>query len=369
MIVKVLYIDDDEKELKKYELKFRDDTRTKGRFKLIIKNTPKNKGEYEALMKIQPGLILIDFELIKPDAEGNVIGISGVTLATELRQKFPEVPIVLFTRRSVFNIQNYSDIKQTLSSLDDILYKQYLFKSGSNKANFLYELAEGFKKLQNSKPRDWENLLKVIKAPESEYDNFKLADPPVYYEKNSKWSVSKAANWIRETILSYPGILYGPVHAATLLGISKEAFLKEEVQLFFKRAEYLGIFPPSEGRWWKSKLIEIANAKMNKSEAYMVVREGFPRLWKRIKKSQIERSKCIYSGESPADWVCYILKKPVMIKYSLFYKPDSRPSVMDEARVSYKAIRTSNEVNDEFFDSIGKELLPKIRKMKKGSVK
>jgi len=46
MIVKVLYIDDDEKELKKYELKFRDDTRTKGRFKLIIKNTPKNKGEY-----------------------------------------------------------------------------------------------------------------------------------------------------------------------------------------------------------------------------------------------------------------------------------------------------------------------------------
>lgn len=369
MVVKILYIDDDERELKKYELKFRDDTRTKDRFKLITTNTPKNKGDYEALMKIRPGIILIDFELIKPDSKGNVIGISGVTLSTELRQKLSEVPIVLFTRRSVFNIQNYSDIKQTLSSLDDILYKQDLFKNGSNLADLLFELAEGFKKLRDTKPKNWENLLKVIKAPESEYDNLKLADSPVYSEQDSKWSVSKAAKWIRDTLLYYPGILYDPVHAATLLGISKEAFLEEEVQIFFKRAKYSGILAPPKGHWWKSKLIEVANAKMTKSEASMVIREGFPRLWERIKKRQIERSKCIYSGESPADWVCYILKKPVMIKYSLFYKPDSRPSVMDEARVSYKAIRTSNEVNDALFDPIGQELLPEIRKMKKGSVK
>lgn len=369
MVVKILYIDDDERELKKYELKFRDDTRMKDRFKLITKNTPKNKGDFEALMKICPGLILIDFDLTKPDSNGDVIGISGVTLSTELRQKFPDVPIVLFTRKSVFNINNYSDIKQTLSSLDDILYKHDVFKSNSNSADFLYELAVGFKKLRNIKPKNWENLLKVIDAPESEHDNLKLADSPVYSEQDSKWSVSKAAKWIRDTLLYYPGILYDPVHAATFLGISEEAFLKEDVQEFFKRAKYSGILSPAEGRWWKIKLIEIANAKMTKSEASMVIREGFPSLWKRIKKRHIERSKCIYSGESPADWGCYILKKPVMIKYSLFYKPDSRPPVMDEARVSYKAIRTSNEVNDTLFDPIGRELLPEIRKMKRGSVK
>jgi hypothetical protein len=38
---------------------------------------------------------------------------------------------------------------------------------------------------------------------------------------------------------------------------------------------------------------------------------------------------------------------------------------MDEARVSFKAIRTSNEVNDELFDPIGQELLEDIRRMKK----
>ncbi len=369
MVVKILYIDDDKRELKNYEIKFRDDPRTKDRFKLITKNAPKNKGDYDALMKINPGLIFIDFELIKPDPNGDVIGISGVTLSAELRQKFPDVPIVLFTRKSVFKINDYLDIKQTLSSLDDIIYKNEVFKPNSNLADSLHELAVGFKKLRNLKPKNWGNLLKVIGAPESEYDNLKLADPPFYSGQDSKWSVSKVAKWIRDTLLYYPGILYDPVHAATLLGVSEEVFLKEDIQEFFKRAKYSGIFSLPEGRWWKIKLSEIANAKMTKSEASMVIREAFPRLWKRMGKRHIERSKCIYSGGSPADWVCYILKKPVMIKYSLFYKPDSRPSVMDEARVSYKAIRTSNEVNDTLFDPIGRELLPEIRKMKRGSVK
>jgi len=365
MVVKILYIDDDQTELKNYGIKFRDDPRTKDRFKLITKNTPKNKGDYDALMKINPGLIFIDFELIKPDPNGDVIGISGVTLSAELRQKFPDVPIVLFTRKSVFKINDYLDIKQTLSSLDDIIYKNEVFKPNSNLADSLHELAVGFKKLRNLKPKNWGNLLKVIGAPESEYDNLKLADPPFYSGQDSKWSVSKAAKWIRDTLLYYPGILYDSVHAATLLGVSEEVFLKEDIQEFFKRAKYSGIFSPPEGRWWKSKLIEIANAKMKKSETSFVLREGFPIYWQRTEKKQVERSKCIYSGESPADWVCYILKKPVMIKYSLSYKPDSRPSVMDEARVSFEAIRISNDVNDDLFDPLGREMLPEIRKMQK----
>ena len=88
----------------------------------------------------------------------------------------------------------------------------------------------GFKKLRDTKPKNWENLLKAIKAPESEYDTLKLADPPVYSEQDSKWSVSKAAKWIRDTILNYPGILYDSIHAATFLGISEGAFLRKDVQ-------------------------------------------------------------------------------------------------------------------------------------------
>jgi hypothetical protein len=369
MVIRVLYIDDDEKELKKYDLRFTQDHRTRKKFRLITRNSPKIAEDYMELLKIRPELILVDFDLSKPDKNGKVIGISGVTLSTELRQKFPEDPIVLFTRKSVFKVQNYMNIKQTLASIDDVMYKRDLFEANSNLAEILYELAVGFRKLRNSKSKRWKNLLKLIGAPESDYDKLKLADPPIFSEKDSNWSVSKSAKWIRDTLIAYPGILYDSIHAATLLGISENAFLKDSVQQFFHEAKYAGIFSPSEGRWWKSKIIEIASSKMKESESSLVLREGFPLLWKRIKKGPIERSKCIFSGESPAEWVCYILKKPVMIKYSLYYKPDSRPSVMDEARVSFEAIRISNEVNDALIDPIGQELLPKIRKMDKRSVK
>lgn len=369
MSIRTLFIDDDDRELKKYKLRFEADDRSKNRFKVITWNTPKSIKDYKEIEKERPELILVDFDLTRPDADRNVIGISGVTLSTELRQKFSDIPIVLFTRKSVFKIENYSNIKQTLSSIDEIIYKRDLFIADSVLLDSLYELAIGFRKLRKSISKNWDDLLEILKAPKSDYDNLKDADPPIHSGNKSIWSVSKAAKWKREILITYPGILYDAVHSATFLGISKKAFLEDEVQQFLSRAKYSGIFSPLEGRWWKSKLLEIANYRMNKKEKSLLIREGFPAAWRRIKKTSIERSKCIFSGESPADWVCYILKKPVMIKYSLFYKPDSRPSVMDEARVSYKAIRTSNEVNDEVFDSIGKELLPEIRKTKKGRVK
>ena len=64
-------------------------------------------------------------------------------------------------------------------------------------------------------------------------------------------------------------------------------------------------------------------------------------------------------------FLAYILRKPVKIKYSLDYRVDSRPKIMDSARVSFKAIRTSNEVNDELFDPLGQQMLSEIRKGKR----
>lgn len=92
---------------------------------------------------------------------------------------------------------------------------------------------------------------------------------------------------------------------------------------------------------------------------------AFPMAWERVKKTTIEKAKCVFSGEAPAEWVCYILRQPVMIKYSLSYKPDTRPAVMDEARVSYEAVRTSNDFDDKLVDPLGRELISGIRKRPK----
>jgi hypothetical protein len=56
-----------------------------------------------------------------------------------------------------------------------------------------------------------------------------------------------------------------------------------------------------------------------------------------------------------------VLRKPVKREFSLPYHPDSRPAVMDEARVSYKAIRESNDVFEEFFDEQHRQLVRKIQ--------
>jgi hypothetical protein len=60
---------------------------------------------------------------------------------------------------------------------------------------------------------------------------------------------------------------------------------------------------------------------------------------------------CVYDGTPVADWVCYILKKPVKQRNSIPYYPDSRPPVMDQARVSFKAIQESNEFDESLVDS------------------
>ena len=361
MRVKTVYIDDEDKELKKWERKFEDDERSKERFKVVPINSQKQNID-ELLSEIKttnPELILVDFDLSKP--KNDILpGISGTTLSTALKENFPDIPAVLFTRKSVFNRERYS--RQVLYSLDDVVYKSDIFQPNRSNLNQLHALAVGFKNLRKNQSPKWDDILKVIKAPLVNHDTLKDSNPPLSLGGN--WSVSEVAEWVRKTLIEYPGILYDPIHSATFLGLSEGEFLSEKIKEIFAKVKYSGVFAPGEGRWWKSELRRIAISKMNKKEKESPLPLGFPSALERTIKTQVERSKCIYSSETPADWVCYILNKPAKIKYSLAYRVDSRPKVMDEARVSFKAIKTSNKVNDELFDPLGRDMLTWIRERK-----
>jgi hypothetical protein len=77
----------------------------------------------------------------------------------------------------------------------------------------------------------------------------------------------------------------------------------------------------------------------------------------------LELAKSIVREEMPADAVCYIYHKPVMYKYTVAYRPDNRPPVMDPARVSYKALQQSDQVQWDLIEGVSDELLEKIREM------
>lgn len=362
MQVITIYVDDDDNELRKYKKKFEEDERSKDNFKMVPINAqkPNLNDLLKEIKKQKSDLILIDFDLSKPKND-LLLGTSGAGLSTVLKENYPDIPLILFTRKSVFRVDKFP--RRILSSLDGFLYKTELFKVNSGKLEFLYEMAAGFKRLRTSRFTKWPNLLKIIEAPKTDYDLLKESNPPL--DTMGNWSVSEAAQWIREVLIRYPGVLYDSIHATTYLGISENEFLIDKVQNIFDKAKYSGVFKKIYKCWWKSSLRKIAISKMNKKEKDLPIYMGFPSALKRAKRNEVEKSKCVYSGETPAEWVCYILKKPVKIKYSLIYRIDSRPKIMDSARVSFKAIRTSNEVNDELFDSLGQEMLSEIRKGKR----
>ena len=361
MMVKTVYIDDEDKELKKWKRKFEDDERSKELFKVVSINSQKPTIDdlLSEIKTTKPELILVDFDLSKPKND-ILIGISGTILSTALKEKFPDIPAVLFTRKNVFKIAKYS--RQALYSLDNVVYKNEVFQASGDNLNQLHALAVGFKNLRKKQSSKWDDILKVLKAPQIDNDILKLSNPPLPLGRN--WSVSEVAEWIRNVLIKYPGILYDPIHSATFLGLSKDEFLSEKTKIIFTKVKYSSVFAPVKGRWWKSELRKIAISKMITKEKELPLHLGFPLALERISKKQVERSKCIYCNETPADWVCYILNEPVRIKYSLAYRVDPRPKVMDEARVSFKAIRTSNEVNDELLDPLGRDMLTRIRKGK-----
>lgn len=363
MTFKILYIDDVDLDRKRYTAKFETDVRSKDKFEIEAIKTPKSPGDYANIIQKNPDLLLIDFILDIPE-EDKVIGVSGVALSTELKEKCPGVPIVLFTRKMMFGPQAYIKTKEMFPGvIDDIIYKKESFQDNSNNLDNLYRLVNGYNSLNNLPHKTWASVLELIGSPEADRDYIEQSNPPFDDIKN--WSPSSIAVWIRDTLLRYPGILYDAVHAGTLLGISEEAFLSDGIQNIFSSGKYTGPFETSPGRWWKSMLQSRALSMMNKKEKTLPLREGFPLAWERAKGQVIDKSKCIFSGESPADWVCCILNKPVLIKYSLSYSADNRPQVMDESRISFEAIRTTNDWDEKRIDALGKELIPEIHKMDK----
>ena len=159
MKIKTIYIDDDDTELVKYERKFEEDA-WKDRFEIATIDTQKKVVDLiNEVEKENPDLILVDFDLAKPKNDV-VLGISGTSLSTALREKFPEVPIVLFTRKSVFKIEKCPP--RVLSSLDEIIYKSDIFANDIEIFHLLYELAIGFQKLRNATSKKWLDLLGVI---------------------------------------------------------------------------------------------------------------------------------------------------------------------------------------------------------------
>jgi CheY-like chemotaxis protein len=312
-----------------------------------------------------PDVILVDFRLDKA-ASGHIASPSrGDTLAAMVRERLPDTPILLVSKfRKDERFKRIGQEPNTSPSVDDLLVKYDMHVDPAAALGKIVAIVEGYRALTKTAERSRDAVLQLLRAPSEAIDSLLRAEPPVSLlkGKGTGWTASEVAIWIRHTLMAYPGILYDDLTAACFLGLAVDSFKAKTVSDFFEDARYVGPFCDEADRWWKARLLKKATSFLvDASKAGPPMTFGLT--WRRNRKGKVELSRCNSSGEEPADCVCCLLREPVRMEYSVFYTIDRRPAIMDEARVSFKAIKRAAAGFDP--DMVGVEARPIIKEIQK----
>jgi CheY-like chemotaxis protein len=292
-------------------------------------------------------VVLVDYQLVEQKLPKPSAPQLGSTVAAFLRERMPNTPVLLITRGSLFRRFGLAGTEDESASFDDIFVKDDVSRSPARYRDEVLAIVRGFARLRRVAPyREWDVLCKLLGASEHETVLLRDAGPLRVPIDNEGWRVQAAARWVRRTLLRYPGILYNGLYAASALGLSETSFRTPAIQKWFEKARYTGPFAPSDGAWWKNRLIDKALSFLAKSGQQTSAVFRFGSTWNACKRASLRLSRCIVDGTSPAECVCHILLKPVKRSNSLPYRPDNRPSVMDEARVSFTAVRESQDFDE-----------------------
>lgn len=302
-------------------------------------------------------IFLIDYDLASAKVDEKLIGYSGNSLATEVRNKKPSCPIILVSRKDVLSARGLH-LTTGRSDLDLILYKNDILNNQEKTLKDVLALHNGYVQLVEIQDQPWSGVLDKLGAEQNERLRIREAFPPI--EQGHRWYVSTTIEWIRTVFMGYPGILYNSLHAAARLGVTEESFLIDEVQEHFADAVYTGILAGFGKRWWADRLLGIAKRTMMDVDIDTPVSEGFAQAYEKAKHQKLEPSRCVVDGEPVADQICYILQQPVKRQNSILYYPDTRPPIMDAARVSFKAIRESDDFDEDLVDASSYDVVKEI---------
>lgn len=331
-----------------------------GELKVVPVQYKGDDSEVDALLDIDPDLLLLDYELATRDPRKSRKPSKGSTFAAILREMLPNIPIVLLTRGSLIESKAFGSALDLSAAFDEVVQKGWVDKDPKAAREEMLTLVQGFCELARKRRRGWANLLSALGATKEEKAELRRTGPPGFRlipDECDDWRIPEAARWIRKVLLAFPGVLYGPLHAAASIGLSERVFTSERIRSFFAEAEYTGPFAPMSGAWWKRRLLDLAYQLLGSAGLEPTDYPKFAAAWRKQHKAKLSRSTCVYSGKDGAACVCYLLKKPVLRQYSLPYRPDNRPEVMDEARVSFKAIRESGDFDEHLVSPDSRELV------------
>lgn len=354
MATRVLYIDDEAVPNNPEARAISELLNLPGEFECILELPPEN---LSTLPFDHPDALLVDHDLSSAPEGGKPVSYLGSTLASEMRMRQPSCPIALVTRLHLTAAKWQEQLLRQSGDLDLIIDKDDIIRTPERVRLTIISLAEGFKELDKVSGQDWERVLDLMGADEDEKHLLRESGPPV---SNGQWNPPQAAKWIRTVVLGYPGILYDELTAATRLGITLDSFRRPQMQEITEPARYKGIFGGEEAHWWRGRLFNIAERLILENKLQGTVSEQFREAFRLRFHKTLEPTICVYDQTPTADWVCHILRVPVKQKNSIPYYPDSRPPVMDQARVSFTAIKTSDAFDESLVDADSFEIVKSL---------
>lgn len=354
--IRILFVEDEPQDSERYKHLISENAK----ITVTSKLAPRHVDEFKECLTPRSDLVLIDYRLTKRQPSGISATYRGGTLATYIAEQLPEIPLVIFSTRDVLNL--YPNYEEEIKAADYILYKEDVNQNPSGCRDFLLALVQGFNALASveSNSRTWSIMIQLLKANSSEEEELQTATPP-RGGNGENWSVHDVARWILRVLFRYPGVLYDSLYSSAALGIKEEDFLLEEVQSFFQDTRYTGVFAGIKKLWWRDRLQELAFRCIREAKLDPILSDNFMIAFEKKTGKKLEPSICIFSGEKNANTICYVLKKPVKMKYTLGYLPDDRPESMEPARISFKAVLEEN-INEKLLPRADAERLVAIRR-------
>lgn len=333
-LVRIVWVDDDEN-----NLEITQNLRSK-RKELRIEFISKSN-EFEDFLAKQNDvdLFLVDDQLtLQSDSPFNRRGLSVVA---QIREKFPEIPVYMF---SAVKVEGgiYTALAEAAESLaDNILELKEIQRRGHE---ILYYDSLDYRKIRETSRESVKALLKLLNAPDDDHariisalpESLKKGLSPKSKTARAEGNAIAFAKWVKRVFLKLPGFVYNSLYAATMLGITEEAFHSLEHK--FKEARYSGVFEKtSPNLWWGSSVrdvvFRISCAKEPESgttDLKQLTKQLF-----RIRQSQI--SKCAVCGENYPETVGINKEdetdlKPVHYRCSIPHPTKTRILYFDEAR-------------------------------------
>lgn len=288
-LIKIVWIDDESSHM--------EDAKTLGSKRKELEIKFISPLDFEDFLKKQEdgvGLFLIDDQL-----RGRSV---GVGIAGKIREKFPEIPMYLFTAYPrEYGIS--TALAEAAKSLgDDVLDLKTVQREGHV---ILYYDAIDYRRIRESPREEIDALLSLLKAPEEDCKRIISALPESLKKGLLTCSDGNAiafAKWVKRTFLKLPGFVYNSLYSGTKLGITKKAF--QDLASQFEEARYDGVFAKTRPKlWWDSKLaktiFQLASEKLPGDDT-IDLRRLTPKLFS---LDESKMSKCIVCGERYPDTV------------------------------------------------------------------